>query len=69
MASVPQVICERCGLASRVESYHHEASRLAAVGLVLGLNRPMDPYFVIDCPHCGERVQIAGPRKPLEPGA
>jgi hypothetical protein len=53
---------------ARVDSYHFDASRLAAVGLVLGLDRAMEPYFIIDCPNCGQRVQVAGGRKPLEPG-
>jgi len=51
---------------ARVASYHFEAKQLSALGLVLGLSRPMEPYFIIDCPQCGERIQGAGGRKPLD---
>jgi hypothetical protein len=49
-----------------VRSYQHDATKLSALGLVLGLSRTMEPYFIIDCPQCGERIQDAGIRKPMD---
>jgi hypothetical protein len=64
VASVQFVICDRCRQKARVVSYNDEPERLAAVGLILGMTSPMEPYFVIECPNCAERIQVAGRKKP-----
>ncbi len=55
----PDVCCDKCHQVAKVVLYQCDPRKLAAIGNLIGLDAPMRPYFVLDCPQCGMRIQEA----------
>lgn len=52
----PRVLCQKCKVRA-VFSYESEPEKLFKMSAILGLGRELEPYFVIDYPFCGRRIQ------------
>jgi hypothetical protein len=49
------VICDRCHSTAVVLHQIYKLSDLDEIALTLGLVDSLEPYLIIDCPHCGIR--------------
>jgi hypothetical protein len=51
-----EVTCNRCGQQARILWFVSSPDTLAKVGKALGINGPIRPYMIIECPNCGQRA-------------
>lgn len=56
------VICDRCGKSARIKQYVEDHARLSEVAKKLQMQQGMPAFYVLDCEHCGERIQVADAR-------
>ena len=50
------ITCNQCGNKATIVRLVDDLGELAAVGRVLGISGPADPYLLIECPQCGVRA-------------
>jgi hypothetical protein len=48
--------CDKCHAMTTVVKYVSDPDELAAIGRARGLDQPVKPYYVVDCPNCGKKV-------------
>ena len=51
-----KIECSKCRSMATVVQHVTDADELARVGLALSLGESARPYFVIECPNCGQRI-------------
>ncbi len=53
----PEITCQVCNGKAKVKGYVSDHETLADLGELFGWDTPPPPYYFIDCPNCGERIQ------------
>lgn len=52
-----EIKCQICNSRATVLGYVSNSETLADLGDLFNWNTPPPPYYFINCPNCGERIQ------------